>query len=292
MALQAHRPGPEAGAGFGTPAKDPRICNYWKKGYCRNGAACRFTHADVAGDPPGRAPIAGPGVPAAAGAPAPVVAPAPAGERYPGAPASRAREPSGAREGRDKMIVRMPYRQIRPHEGVTFFAIEVEMKAGGPAHRVYRRYNDFLALSRTLGPSRATSSRGDPFPPKHWFGCSGPKLEARRAALEAWLISALSVRRLDWDEPLQHFLTSGAPAVDPAGGAAPRALPAAPPREQASQLFEVVVPAGAQLLAVSVPGAGPHGAEEVINFPVPQGIRPNTTLRLRYDHATRRLVQS
>lgn len=285
-------PSPAAG---GLQARDPRVCKYWRQGHCRNGDACRFTHAHA---------------PASAGMPTTV--------------GVRAREPLGW--GRDRLTfsvcsLRMPPRKIQEHEGVTYFAIEVQLEEGRPAHYVLRRYNDFVGLSNALG----REIPGAPFPGKHWFGCSGPQLEARRAGLEAWLINAVSVGHRGWGDHLRSFLTAGqrahvasfhgaSPDSPPPGAdygcyvigsgsapekaqmaappvteeEAPPASPATPPVVDAS-LYDVVVPAGSELLAISVPGT--DGTDQVINFPVPPGTAPGTTLRLRFDPARKCLEQ-
>jgi len=263
-------------------AVDPRVCMYWRKGHCRDGAACRFTHADVPG-----------GV--------------------------RAKEPLGW--GKDRLTfsvrsVRIPRKKIQEHQGVTYFAIEVQLEEEGPVHYVLRRYNDFLGLYNVLG----RHGRANPtvsFPRKHCFGCSGPRLEARRAALEAWLTKAVRFGQRGCGDHFRSFLTAGQrPYVTSFYGASQESAPpgadhgcyvigsgSAPDKAQlaghpaaeeaappVTVLYDVVVPAGSDLLAVTVPGA--DGTDQVINFPVPPGTVPGATLRLRFDPARRCLEQA
>merc|ERR1719330_1758489 len=75
-----------------------------------------------------------------------------------------------------------------------------------------RRYSDFRDLKKVmhwLTPGCAV--RGVRFPRKHFTGCRGRKLEARRRALEAWLRSALAHPASGgrWSGLLKSFLLRG-----------------------------------------------------------------------------------
>jgi len=82
-----------------------------------------------------------------------------------------------------------------------FFGICVKPQGGGPSWYVMHRFSEFLQLRDKL---RDTSS----FPRKHYFGCTGGKLEARRCGLEVWLQEVVRQQRSRGVlcEPLLDFL--------------------------------------------------------------------------------------
>jgi len=74
---------------------------------------------------------------------------------------------------------------------------------------VYRRYRDFYKLLIDL--ARAGPIPSAAFPRKHFTGCTGTKLERRRAMLEFWLMSVVPISPAvnNWDKPLREFLEFG-----------------------------------------------------------------------------------
>lgn len=141
--------------------------------------------------------------------------------------------------------VRLPADAIEQRDNVIFFNVDVNPEEGIP-WRVLRRYSNFYELQARLG-LEARAFPGAPFPNKHYFGCSGPKLESRRQGLELWLMRALESPSSGglWLQPLREFLCSGRqfivdvpPASAPVLPEAPASLPAesmptpsAPPKE-------------------------------------------------------------
>lgn len=160
--------------------------------------------------------------------------------------------------------VRLSAHAMERHGGVNYFAVDVTPTDGSAPWRVMRRYRDFdlLAQGFEWGVLRA------PLPPKHFFGCEGAKLEARRQGLEAWLQQAVQACSDTEVGHLRRFLTVGRaalpalaavpPSVAPPAPSAPPMLPAtAPPAPtDEMELLQVQIPLGVgagQALAVAVP---------------------------------------
>mmetsp|Transcript_104402 Transcript_104402/g.185651 ORF Transcript_104402/g.185651 Transcript_104402/m.185651 type:complete len:317 (+) Transcript_104402:61-1011(+) len=177
--------------------------------------------------------------------------------------------------------IQIPRGLIVQKQGVTYFSIDI-FDSSGQAWRVMRRYSEIRRLRDQLNVAF-------PFPRKHWFGCHGQKLEARRAQLEAWL-SALVLHCQRRGVParlvphVQGFFLAGRGVIEPVPGPA-AALPAqavypvpvqaeqaveavamekmlvsihVPPGVQPGQLLGVTVPDGRQLNVVVPASAGPE----------------------------------
>mmetsp|Transcript_43687 Transcript_43687/g.81463 ORF Transcript_43687/g.81463 Transcript_43687/m.81463 type:complete len:385 (-) Transcript_43687:278-1432(-) len=217
---------------------------------------------------------------------------------------------SSRRPGRalGRSNIRLPREGMVEHQGVMYFTVEITPQNGQSGWRVMRRYSEFYKLKRTL-PFRY------PFPRKHWFGCSGLQLEARRQGLEAWL-SFVTLRYANTEMPrrvevpLRDFLeknpvsaSSSAqtgledtfPVAIPAGVMPGQTLTVTSPE---GRNFVITVPAGAttgsiirvqrgsapaesSAAAAPVPanaGDAPSMEKMLVHIAVPEGIRPGQLL--------------
>lgn len=106
------------------------------------------------------------------------------------------------------LSVRIPREAMQCHGGVQYFGIDVVQSSTSSTWRVMKRYRDFYHLNkylRQLGPAWTVPR----FPRKHFFGCTGEKLEERRRLLEMWLqgvlSNAVSMSVIIWARPLHGF---------------------------------------------------------------------------------------
>lgn len=182
--------------------------------------------------------------------------------------------------------VRLPPEEYVCMGGTVYFTVVVTPDNGGAPWRVQRRYNQFDELCEQLGAKLLST----PFPRKHLTGCEGAKLEARRAALEAWISAVIrysqSYDYARWRGALRAFLEAplpGVPIAAPVPVATVLDAPAAP-LVPPSQGF--AAPVAAPVLAPKVetasaadkvePGAPVAGTSEssgtAMEVEVPPGI--------------------
>eukprot|EP00746_Dinoflagellata_sp_MGD_P150104 gnl/MRDRNA2_/MRDRNA2_82033_c0_seq3.p1 gnl/MRDRNA2_/MRDRNA2_82033_c0~~gnl/MRDRNA2_/MRDRNA2_82033_c0_seq3.p1 ORF type:complete len:369 (+),score=74.86 gnl/MRDRNA2_/MRDRNA2_82033_c0_seq3:518-1624(+) len=188
--------------------------------------------------------------------------------------------------------IQIPAHAIEMRGGITFFAVDVYPEDGGNSWRVMRRYNDFHNLRNILGPE-GNSFPGACFPRKHLTGCTGAKLETRRADLELWLLRALQhpLSRNAWVKKLIDFLEAGRAAISPSSAPATVAssgpLSVAQPLQaaeaSAAQLIQIQVPSGCvpgQHLGVTVPDG------RQLTVVMPEAVKAGDVLDLEFNPAT------
>jgi len=180
----------------------------------------------------------------------------------------------------------------------TFFAVDVYPEGGGAPWRTMRRYNDFHSLNASIG----TQLPGAAFPRKHLMGCTGSKLESRRAGLELWLQRVLEnpSSRTAWTKRLVDFLEAGRVMMQtsPAAMSSPAApgsqrLQLAAPKSSAPQS---AVPAASdvQLIQIEVPHGCRPGQHLGVTVPdgrqltvvVPEGVAAGAVLDLEFTAST------
>eukprot|EP00442_Polarella_glacialis_P027601 CAMPEP_0115064776 /NCGR_PEP_ID=MMETSP0227-20121206/9882_1 /TAXON_ID=89957 /ORGANISM="Polarella glacialis, Strain CCMP 1383" /LENGTH=415 /DNA_ID=CAMNT_0002450489 /DNA_START=86 /DNA_END=1333 /DNA_ORIENTATION=+ len=150
--------------------------------------------------------------------------------------------------------------------GVTFLAVDVVPAGGGPSWRVMRRYNDFLRLSRQFRFLRF------PFPRKHWFGCTGHRLEERRRGLEAWLRCAVAA---SMGERISNKAAAGLKIF--LGCGAQELAPALQAGQAQQQFLRVLVPVGCQP-GQEISFTAPDGRQ--LTVVVPLGASPGMELQV------------
>ncbi|CAE7378266.1 erkA [Symbiodinium sp. CCMP2456] len=203
-------------------------------------------------------------------------------------------------------VIKLVSKAICEQNGVTYFAVDVTHMTRG-TWRVLRRYRNFDQLRYEVNVRY-------PFPGKHWFGCTGANLEARRRGLEAFT-NYVALRFTHHGVPahlnniMHAFLENGAVqlAAPPAAQGAYPALAAAPSAPGASaplapamgQVLEVLpqnptapaapaaptapaAPAGpvAPPAAPAAP-APPTQQQLLLSIPVPDGVKPGQLLGVR-----------
>jgi len=196
--------------------------------------------------------------------------------------------------------VMMPLEGVQQQGDVTSFGVLVQADSG-KTWKIGRLYSHFEELARVLGPV-AVHHHESPFP-----SSKGGTPQGMRHALEKWLMRVLKEpqSRGEWVRALRHFLdvskhlsrvsassaassrVSRVPGSRPPPAGQPPFIEEVSQREAASVLLQIVVPSGVsagELLAVTVPDG------RVMDFPVPPGVLPGTTLHLNFDHATGTLI--
>eukprot|EP00930_Biecheleria_cincta_P039307 TRINITY_DN2702_c0_g1_i4.p1 TRINITY_DN2702_c0_g1~~TRINITY_DN2702_c0_g1_i4.p1 ORF type:complete len:347 (-),score=37.57 TRINITY_DN2702_c0_g1_i4:168-1208(-) len=170
-----------------------------------------------------------------------------------------------------KISIHIPSDSIVQQGSVTYFAIDVvpEEPAEAP-WRVFRRYSQFRVLQDKIHIAAA-------FPGKHFFGCKGWKLEARREGLQTWLQAAVSSPTALLQPGLRKFLLVGRSPIP----LADMPQPSAPPPQEDDGLILLLVELPAHIgfgdvIAVEVPNGK-------VKISVPFGLSPGKPLQLWYD---------
>lgn len=83
------------------------------------------------------------------------------------------------------------YRLVDSEAGRSHYVYVLEVCHAGRVHRVEKRYSAFLSLYKQIRKHYPNSE--SEFPPKRLRNTTGKVLEARRAGLETWLITALLI---------------------------------------------------------------------------------------------------
>jgi hypothetical protein len=135
--------------------------------------------------------------------------------------------------------------QVYEQGSVTQFIVEVTPNSGGAPWRVLHRYNDFDQLRSSGGQHCRDMLRAN-FPRKHLTGCSGERLQKRRAALDLWL--AEFVQWVQTSDDAAYLRVSLCIFLQ-----VPFLLQVdVPPGVAAGQQFSVILPSGEEFM-VTVP---------------------------------------